>query len=182
MKEISLHILDIIQNSIAAKANRIEVSISEDDIADQISIGISDNGIGIDSGIIKKIVDPYFTSRTTRKVGMGLSLINEAAERCGGLLAIESKPGTGTKIKIIMKKSHIDRQPLGDIAGVMALMVSSNPLIDFIYKHHAKGGEYIFDSKEIKQVLGDVSIADPKVNKFCKEMIQENLKEINASK
>jgi hypothetical protein len=181
MTELSLHILDIIQNSIVAKADLIEISVLEDGISDLLLIEISDNGIGIDGETLKKVSDPFYTSRTTRKVGMGISLFRQAAEQCNGSLTIESQLHVGTTVKVVMKNSHLDKQPIGDIAGVISLMVSSNPLIDFTYQHITGKGKYLFNSKEIKKLLEDIPVTDPKVIKFIKEMIQDNLHEINAS-
>ena len=181
MTELSLHMLDIIQNSIAAKANLIEISVSEDDLTDQLLIKITDNGMGMDEELLKKVADPFFTTRKTRKVGLGISLFMRAAEQCGGSLTIHSQLRIATVVTVVMKQKHIDRQPMGDIAGVLSLMVSSNPTIDFSYAHKTVKGTYLFTSKEIKQILEDVPVSDPKVVKFMREMIQENLNEINAS-
>jgi len=182
MTELSLHILDIIQNSIVAKADLISIAICEDLATDQLTIEIADNGKGIDAEILKNVADPFYTSRTTRKVGMGLSLFRQAAEQCEGTLTIESKLHSGTKVKVMMKNSHIDKQPMGDIAGVVSLMVASNPAIDFEYRHQTNRGVYEFNSREIKQELDEIPISDPKIVKFMREMIQENLNEINISK
>ena len=181
MTELSLHILDIIQNSIAANANQIEISVSEDHLTDQLIIKITDNGIGMDTALLQKVADPFFTTRKTRKVGLGISLFRHAAEQCGGSLTITSQLRIGTSVTVVMKQTHIDRQPMGDIAGVLSLMVSSNPTIDFIYSHKTDNGTYLFTSKEIKQILEDVPVSDPKIVKFMREMIQDNLNEINAS-
>ena len=178
MTELALHILDIVQNSIVAKASLIEININEDINTDSLTIEIIDNGKGMSEDEVKRATDPYFTSRTTRKVGMGLSLFKQATEICAGTFTLESKLGIGTKVTSIMQYSHIDRQPLGDIAGTISLLVSSNPDIDFIYKHITNKGDYILDTKAIKEELDDVSITNPKVIKFIREMIQENLKEI----
>jgi hypothetical protein len=182
MTELALHILDIVQNSITGKATLIEITIHEDRKEDLLTIEIEDNGKGMNECEVKVAIDPYFTSRTTRKVGMGLSLFKQAAELCKGTLKLESTPGAGTKVKVDMQYSHIDRQPLGDIAGTIVLLISANPLIDFIYRHFTNEGSYVLDTKTIKDELGDVSIADPKIKKFIREMIQENLNEITKHK
>jgi hypothetical protein len=159
----------------------IEISVSEDNLADQLFIKIADNGIGMNADLLKKVADPFFTTRKTRKVGLGISLFRHAAEQCGGSLTIDSQLHIGTVVTVIMKQKHIDRQPMGDIAGVLSLMVSSNPTIDFTYTHKTSNGSYLFTSKEIKQILENVPVSDPKVIKFMREMIQDNLHEINAS-
>lgn len=176
MTELALHILDIVQNSIVAKATLIKIYINEDQINDWLTIEIVDNGTGMSEDEATKATDPFVTSRKTRKVGLGLSLFKQAAEQCSGFFILESELGEGTKVKATLQLSHIDRQPLGDIPGTMALLASSNPTIDFVYKHKKNKGEYIFDTRTIKSELGDVSISNPKVTRFMREMIQENLK------
>lgn len=178
MTELALHILDIVQNSIVAKASLIEICINEDQQSDLLTIEIVDNGKGMSEEEARKATDPFFTSRTTRKVGMGLSLFKQAAEQCKGSLALYSELSKGTKVKVTLQLTHIDRQPLGDMPGTVALLASSNPSIDFVYRHMTNKDEYIFDTREIKAELGEVSISNPKVTRFMREMIQENLKEI----
>ena len=178
MKNLSLHILDIIQNSIRAKASLIELEIFENLKENVFKIIIKDNGIGIEKEKLNKILDPYYTSRKTRNVGLGLSLFKQNAERTGGFLKIYSKLGTGTVVKIMFEYNNIDRPILGDISGVVTLLVASNPNIEFIYKHKTDKGEYFFNSKEIKKILENVSINEPKVIRFLKEMINENLQNI----
>jgi sensor histidine kinase regulating citrate/malate metabolism len=178
MTELSLHIMDIVQNSITAQASRVKILIEEDRVADELSIQITDNGMGMTKEVAKKATDSFFTSRHTHKVGLGLPLFKQATEQCDGFFGITSKPGSGTTVTAIMEYSNIDRQPIGDIAGVVALLVSSNPGIEFVYEHRTAKGIYVFDTNEVKQVLEDVSVADPKVMRFIKDMICENLKEI----
>jgi K+-sensing histidine kinase KdpD len=175
MTEIALHILDIVQNSITAEAKNIEIEVIESIEKDNLGIIITDNGKGIDSKMLKKVTDPFFTSRTTRKVGLGLSLYKQSAEQTEGSFKIESEVGKGTVVTAIYKLSHIDRPPMGDIAGTISLLVSANPKIDFKYVYCLDKKKYEFDTKEIKQTLEDVPISNPEVQKFIKEMIEENI-------
>ncbi|NJK95937.1 MAG: ATP-binding protein [Bacteroidales bacterium] len=179
MKELSLHIMDLAQNSITAKATDIQIVVAEDMERNRLSIEISDNGKGMTQDVLNKASDPFFTSRTTRDVGLGIPLFKQLAEQCNGRLILSSQPGKGTRLFTEMELNHIDRQPLGDIAGVMVLLLTANPGIRFIYKHTTKNGEYVFDTTEIKNVLGTSSVSDPGILQFIREMIQENLKEIN---
>jgi hypothetical protein len=179
MTELALHILDIVQNSISAKASFIEITIHEDIKTDLLTIEITDNGNGMNEKELQNAFDPYFTTRTTRKVGLGLPLFKQAAELCSGSFFLESEPGKGTKVKASMQYSHIDRQPLGDLAGTIALLVSSNPAIDFIYDHTTNKGQFLFDTRAVKSELGHIPITHPKVTKFIREMIQENLEDLN---
>lgn len=180
MKDLSLHILDIVQNSIVAGANLIQVEIVEDKQQNTFTITISDNGSGMDKETLEKVTDPYFTSRTTRKVGLGLPLFKQNAERTGGHFQLESEPGKGTKVTAVFVHDNLDRPVLGDIAGVMVILAQANPFLDFVYSHQTGNGKYIFDTCEVKEMLEDMPISNPQMSKILKEMIQENLKEINA--
>lgn len=178
MRDISLHILDIVQNSIVANASLIEISIDEDERNDLLTVSIKDNGKGMSKELLERVADPYTTSRTTRKVGLGIPLLKQNAERTGGGLSITSELGAGTMLYASFKPSNIDCLPMGDITGVIALTVSGNPSIDFIYNHKINGNLYTFNTKEVKEILGEVSIGEPSVCKYLKEMIQSNLEEI----
>lgn len=178
MKELSLHILDIAQNSLVAGATLIEISIEVSTETDTLQIEICDNGKGIAPDVLPNVMDPYTTSRTTRKVGMGLPLLKDSCEMSGGSLTITSEVGKGTTIKAVLGYSHIDRQPLGDISGVIMLLVSANVNVDFIYKHILNSNAYIFDTCEIKEVLDGLPLNSPEVYKMLKEMISLNLDEI----
>ncbi|MBN2598805.1 ATP-binding protein [Labilibaculum sp.] len=178
MKDLSLHIMDIIQNSVRAEASNVELEIREDLENDIYSISIKDDGYGMSEEVLSKVLDPFFTTRTTRKVGLGLSLLKQSAEQTGGKLEIHSKEGVGTELQVLFSHKNIDRPVIGDIAGVIVLLVSANPNMDFVYKHHTTKGEYIFDTKEVKEVLEDVSVTDPNIIKYLKELINENLNTI----
>lgn len=182
MKDLALHILDIVQNSITAGARLIEITINENFFENLFEITIRDNGKGIPPDMLANVTDAYVTSRTTRKVGLGLPLLKQNAEQTGGGLTIQSEPGKGTEVKALFVANHIDLPPWGDIAGVIILLVTTNPELDFSYIHRSKTGEYVLDTREIKAELAEVSIDEPEVRKFLKEMLKENLKEIKALK
>jgi hypothetical protein len=175
MTELSLHILDIVQNSISAKADTVTISISEEIQTNKLTIEITDNGTGMTPETAQKALDPYFTSRTTRKVGMGLPLLKQAAEQCNGTLTITSEINKGTTIHSSFELNHFDRQPLGDIAGVLTILMISNPKLHLIYNHSTNQGTYTFDSNEIYEILEDISVANPKVKKYICEIINNNL-------
>ncbi len=181
MKEQALHILDIVQNSIVANATLIEVVVDANADADTLIISVIDNGKGIPADMLEKITDPYITTRTTRRVGMGLPLLKDACELTGGSLSISSEVGKGTHLQAMLKFSHIDRQPLGDITGVIMLLINANPQIDFIYRHSLNGNEYVFDSREVKEALDGIAINEPEVYRMLKEMISLNLDEIQIA-
>ncbi len=178
MNDLSLHILDIVQNSISAGATLIYILIDEDTATDVLAITIEDNGKGMTPEQVARVTDPYFTSRTTRKVGLGLPLFKQSAEQTGGSLAIESAVGKGTKVTATFGHAHIDRPSLGDTANAVVLLVSANPQIDFVYTHTHNGNTYTFDTREVKEVLDGLPLNDVQVVRMLTEMIRENLKDI----
>lgn len=176
MKELSLHILDIVQNSITANATIIEIIITESIKDDLLKIRITDNGCGMSEELVKKVISPFTTTRTTRKVGLGISLFKAAAERCNGSFFIDSVVGEGTTIETSFQRSHIDRAPLGNMADTFAVLLSSKEGIDFIYKHSLDGDEFTVDTREIRKILGEeVSLLDYKVMEWIKGYITESL-------
>lgn len=178
MKDLSLHILDIAQNSISANATLVEIEITEDQKSDVLKIMIRDNGCGMGPEMLKKAIDPFFTTRTTRKVGLGLSLLKQNAERSGGKFKISSEEGKGTEVEAVFQYSNIDRPPLGDIAGTIALVASAKESTNVIFKYKTGNQEYIFNTLEVKNILDGIPISDAKVFNFIKEMIKENLVKI----
>ncbi len=181
MKDLALHILDILQNSVTAGATLVKLQIDEIPAKDEYLVSFIDNGKGMDAKMVQHVTDPFFTTRTTRKVGLGLPLLKQNAERTGGSMTIQSEPGKGTEVDVRFVYSHIDRLPTGDISGTLALTVSSYPAINFIYTHTTPEGTFIFDTIEIKETLGDLPINNPQVIAFMKDLISDNLKEIKAS-
>jgi hypothetical protein len=181
MKELSLNILDIVQNSIRAKADEIGITIIESVSRDLYEIIITDNGTGIPDDILKKVTDPFVTTRTKRRMGMGLPLLKYHAELTGGNLKINSKTGNGTIITADFSYKHIDRQPLGDIIGVLLMLIASNKDINFTYIHKTDKGEYRFSSKETKEYLEIESLSERTLLNDIGGMICGNLKEIEAS-
>lgn len=181
MKDLAMHIMDIVQNSISAGATLIQVSINESAKDDTFLLTITDNGKGIPAEMLEKVTDPFVTSRTTRKVGLGLPLLKQHADSTGGSLKLESKEGSGTVVIATFGLTHFDRQPLGDIAGTIVLLAAANLKIRFVYEHSTPGGEYRFDTDEVNEMLEGMSISEASVMRFLKEMINENLKEIKIS-
>lgn len=178
MKELSLHILDIVQNSIRAQADRIGIVISENTENDRLSITITDNGCGMTPEQIAKATDPFFTSRTTRRVGLGLSLFQAAAEQCEGGLTVQSVPGQGTQVFVDFQRSHWDRAPVGDMAGTMITLIAANPAIDFVYQHTLDSREYRLETAVIRQVLEDTPLNNPAVLAYIRKDINEGLTDL----
>lgn len=180
MKDLSLHILDIAQNSISAGAGTVAISITENTAANNLVIEVKDDGRGMSAEVLQRVTDPYFTSRTTRKVGLGIPLFKQNAEASGGSLHIESEEGRGTTLRAVFMHDHIDRPPLGDMAGVMVLLAGANTQIRFVYTHRVENEEYVFDTAEINEALEGVPVSDLTVMRFLKEMISENIAALRA--
>lgn len=183
MLEISLHILDISENSVKAGATLVEISVSADFTKDVLSVKISDNGRGMAEGELKKSLDPFFTTRTERKIGLGLPLLKSAAERCGGYFYIKSKPNEGTTVFAEFILSHIDRPPLGNMAGTLSCLVRLHPETDFVYSFTTENrftteNSFSVDTREIKNTLGVSSIDTPEIMRFTEKMTEENTAEI----
>lgn len=176
MKELSMHILDIVQNSIRAEASLVEIVVDENLKEDSFSITIKDDGKGMDEAILKQVVDPFFTSRTTRKVGLGIPMIKASAEACEGSFEISSEVGKGTCVKAIYKHSHIDRAPLGNILDTLITLVISNEHTEIIYKHFINEKKFELNTVEIKKILGkEVPINNIEVIKWLKNYINEGI-------
>jgi signal transduction histidine kinase len=149
MEDLSLHILDIAENSISGSAKRIEIRIEENPGSDVLTIEIKDDGKGMDEQTLQKALDPFFTTRTTRRVGLGLPLLAQAARQTDGKIEVASKPGQGTTVKATFILSHLDRQPMGDIQETIRTLVAGHPEIDFLYEHKTSDSIYRFDTREM---------------------------------
>lgn len=174
MRELSLNILDIAQNSITANASLITVEVAENTVDHSLLIGIYDNGKGMSEEQVKSVIDPFFTTRTTRKVGMGIPLFKMAAEQTGGSLEIKSEIGVGTEIRAIFKTDSVDFTPLGDVASTIQMLITMNTDRDFVYKHSVNEKEFICDTRELKAILGDVPLDTYEVSQWILEFIKEN--------
>ncbi len=171
--------LDIVQNSVKAKASFIEIAVTECEKSDTLVISVTDNGCGMSRETAQRALDPFYTTRTTRKVGLGLPLFKMAAELTGGSVAIESQPGMGTAVKAVFGLSHIDRMPLGSMCETMTTLISCNTHIDFVYTHtvcDARDSEnsFVLDTRQFREVLGDVPLNAPEVMVFIKDYFTEN--------
>jgi len=182
MKELALHILDIAENSVAARAQNIALWIDEDLQADRLLIRIQDDGKGMDEETARRVVDPFVTSRTTRKVGLGLPLLKAAAESCHGDLVIHSKPDQGATVEVTFQHSHIDRMPLGDVAATMLSLIVAHPEIHWRLEYtgrHPKGQQvptFSFDDQPVKEPLGDVDLlCDPDVLAYLRGTLEEGI-------
>ncbi len=181
MRELSLHILDVVENGITAGGNCIWIEVEEARQKNQLKIVIRDNGSGMPVEKLENINDPFITSRTTRRVGLGLSLLAAAAERCEGTLRVDSEPGKGTAIEATFRFNHIDRAPLGDMAATITTLIMGNPGIDFVYSHRIDGKEFSLDTREIRTEMEDLSLSDPVVIHHLTRSIRSALKELASN-
>jgi anti-sigma regulatory factor (Ser/Thr protein kinase) len=179
MKEIALHILDLVQNSIHAHAQQVEIEITEDIPGNKLEIKITDDGDGLNQGSIKQIQDPFFTTKN-KKTGLGIPLFKQHAEMTGGSFHIKSETGSGTTIQAVFEHNHIDRQPFGNMASTLTGLIRTNPDIRFLYKH--KNGNKVFelDTHEITKELDGLEITNREIICFLEHMIKENLLEISS--
>jgi len=176
-----MHILDIVENSTRAGAKLVKIRIVENKKRDKFFIYISDDGEGMDEDTLKKALDPFFTSKTVRNIGLGLPMLFHATKNTEGHFSVESKRGKGTRVAADFKHSHIDRQPLGDITGTIISLIAGDPDVDFVYSHQNGDLIYTLDTREIKRELEDIPINNTKVLRFIRTNIEEGLKEIEAS-
>ena len=181
MNELALHILDIAQNSIKAKASFIQIQVAERPEIDQYFIEIKDDGAGMNPEQLKQATNPFFTTQTTRKVGLGLPLLKHNAELTGGSFHLYSEENKGTQLQVSFGFQHIDRPILGDIAGSLLILCSNENDTSIRYTHHTPKGQFEFDTREIKKELEGISLSTPEIRNFLKEMIQENLEQIQIS-
>ncbi|MCX6054643.1 MAG: ATP-binding protein [Chloroflexi bacterium] len=180
MKELSLHILDITENSISAKAKQINIDVIENANLDLLKISIKDDGNGMDTNMLATVVDPFVTSRTTRKVGLGIPLLKAAAESCNGSFSIQSQVGVGTQLDVVFQYSHIDRMPLGDLSSTMLQMVVSNPQIHWIFKYQYNEHVFFFDDEPIKNELADISLTEPIILNFLRDLFETGISEARS--
>jgi len=178
VRELSLHILDLLENSLEAGASRIEIEIDENTVRNKLTISVADNGRGMDSETLQRVADPFFTTRTTRHVGLGVPLFKAAAQRCNGDLVITSQPGVGTRVVVNFGRDHIDRAPLGDIQGTLLGVILSQRRCDLHFRHQLDGRVFEFDTREMRQALGDVPLDHPRVRAWLEGFLAEGYSEL----
>ncbi len=181
MRELSLHILDALENSVEAGATRIELRIEEDLRRDILRIVIRDNGRGMSEEFARQVLNPFITTRKTRHVGLGLPLFAAAAGRCNGDLRIASKVGIGTTVTVTFQHSHIDRAPLGDIPGTLMAIILSDRAVDVLYKHRVGRRTFELDTAEVRHELGTVPLSHPAVREWLETTLREGFAGLKRS-
>lgn len=174
MRELSLNVLDIAQNSVAAGSSLVTVEAIENTAKHELTLCVADNGKGMTKEQLEAVRDPFFTTRTTRKVGLGVPLFKMAAEMTGGALTIESELGKGTTVTAVFKTDHVDFTPLGDMTSTIVALITMNTHIDFVYHFKKDKYEFSLDTRKLKEILGDVSLSEPSIAQWLTEYINEN--------
>jgi anti-sigma regulatory factor (Ser/Thr protein kinase) len=178
VKEIALHIMDLVQNSIAAGATRVEVSVTRDSAAGRLTVEVADDGRGMPPHLADRAVDPFVTTRTTRRVGLGLPLLADSARQSGGSLVIDSVEGRGTRVTATFGLTHIDRPPLGDMASTLACLLAANPGLEVEYRHRCDGREFVLTASDVRQALDDMdggAPGGPLVFRSVRSLVSEGL-------
>lgn len=181
MKELSLHLLDLAENSVSAQAHTITIAVCEDLVADRLQISVADDGKGMAPEVAARVVDPFYTSRTTRNVGLGIPLLKEAAETCGGRLELVSQPGMGTTITAIFTHSHIDRMPLGNLPDTLLGLLVAHPEIHWVFHYYlqltgsAEPYQFAFDDQPVKEILDGLPLSEPSVLAFLRETLTSGI-------
>lgn len=178
MRDLSMHVLDIAQNSIKAGAGLVTVSFEKNEQG-LLTFSVQDNGCGMSPEFLAKVTDPFTTTRTTRKVGLGIPMLKQSAEMCGGSFFIQSEPGVGTLIQASFDTRNIDCIPMGDICDSLLSLVVLNPdEPEFLFQASSPAAEACFDTRQLRSVLGGVPLNEPDVIAWMKESIEEEFKPI----
>lgn len=183
MRELALNVMDVAQNSISAGATLITLTVEEESAADRLSITLEDNGCGMTEEQVRSVVDPFYTTRTTRKVGLGVPLFKMEAEMTGGGLRIDSEPGKGTTVTAEFVPSHVDFIPLGDINETVLLLITCNTDRDFVFHHRIDDREFTLDTRELRGILGEeVDLNVPDVVAWMRDFLKEQTESIKGEK
>ena len=174
MPEISLNVLDVAENSTRAGASLVQIAVEADTVLDRLTIVIADDGCGMTPEQVAQVTDPFYTSRTTRKVGLGVPFFKYAAESTGGSFTIQSEPGTGTTVTAVFTLSHIDRMPLGDITSTIQTLVVYHPDTEFLYRYRYNDRSFVLDTREFREVLDGVPFDTPEISEYIKDYLSEN--------
>ncbi len=181
MKELALHVLDLAENALRAGATKLDITIERDEAADTLTVLISDNGRGMPPEVLARVSDPFYTTKKTRRTGLGIPLAAHAAQRAGGSFSITSQEGRGTRIAAVFQHSHIDRQPLGDMAGTVAAILLANPAVELRFVCRSGSGEYSLDTRELRGQLSGVPLNHVAVLSVLRDTIVMNMNKLCVS-
>jgi anti-sigma regulatory factor (Ser/Thr protein kinase) len=180
VEDLSLHILDVAENGLRAGARHIWIRVLEDLKADLMEIEVEDDGKGMEPAMVERVLDPFVTTRETRRVGLGLPLLEEAARMAGGRVEVSSTPGKGTTVRATFRHGHIDRKPLGDMGMTIASLILGGPDVEIVYRHRRDGEEFHLDTRELRQELEPVPLNRPEVLAWIRQQVREGLRGIGA--
>ena len=179
MFELALHILDLVQNSVAAGAKLVTVTIILDTGTDELSISIEDDGCGMDEELLRRVESPFETTRKTRKVGLGIPMFKQCALMCGGTFRLSSEKGRGTLLTATFQASHVDLPPLGDLKGTMLTLVAGSPETpDFILNYRVDGRAFTFDTRPIREAMGGMPLHGADINAWLSEYLEEGIQSV----
>ncbi len=181
MRELALHLLDIAENSVSAHADTIRITVEENHATDRLRMSVEDNGAGMSAEMAARVTDPFVTSRTTRKVGLGIPLLKEAAEACDGWLAVQSALGQGTCVTVEFQLNHIDRMPLGNLAATVLTLVIGSPEVHWILNYTVDDQTFTFDDQPIKETLDGLPLSDPAVLGYLRNVLETGIAELNGT-
>jgi anti-sigma regulatory factor (Ser/Thr protein kinase) len=178
LEDLSLHILDVAENGLRAGARHIWIRIREDRKANLLEVEIEDDGRGMDPDMAKQVLDPFVTTRTTRRVGLGLPLLDDAARMAGGSVELTSEAGKGTRVRATFQHDHIDRKPLGDMGATLVALILGSPQVEVVYEHGMDGELFQLDTEELRRELSPVPLDRPEVLQWIRERVGEGLQQI----
>ncbi len=180
MRELSDNIMDIAQNSISAGAVLTEVHVKVSHADNMITFVFKDDGCGMSEELVKSVIEPFTTTRKTRKVGLGLPLLKQTAEMTGGTLDIQSTVGVGTTVTATFGLDHIDRPPMGDVAGAWFSLVVMNPEKDFLFTYDYDGQVFTFDSREVREAVAPIPLNQMEISAWIQECLQSEINELHG--
>lgn len=175
MEDISLHILDIAENSVRADAKKIEITITRDEKNDLLRVEVIDDGRGMDSRTLARIRDPFFTTKR-KKTGLGIPLLSQTAEQSGGKVTVDSSPGKGTKVVATFGWSHVDRPAIGNMTETLMTLIMGHPELEVVFTERNGDRVFRFDTREIKDELEDVPISTPEALSAVRDLLQEEIR------
>ena len=180
MTELSLNILDIAENSVKAGAPLTEITVKAETAQNLLEIIIKDNGCGMTKEQVDKVIDPFYTTRTTRKVGLGIPFFKESAEAAGGSFFIDSEVVVGTSVKASYELDNIDRMPMGDLTATIHTLVTMHEDMDFLFTYKVNENEFVLDTRELREILGDISFKEYEVSQYIKDYLKENITSVTG--
>jgi len=175
VEDLCFHLVDLVQNSVAAGARTVRVRVSESAASDSVTLEVADDGRGMDRRTLLKVQDPFFTTKGFKKVGLGIPLLKATAQLCQGNFRIASRPGQGTKVRARLQRGHVDCPPLGNLEETLLTLLVSMDRVDLRFTYRSDQGEFVLASDEIRLQVGGMHFSHPEIYRFLKGYIHEGL-------